>query len=122
MYAVSFPYFRARGRKSLKNRKTFEIIASAGEMSPNMAPARGITSQPSMSAKLMRAEIIPRGRSIWVEDEEDVWVLAEVVRQQDTLLTVRRKKTGDELEIDLVRAISWGERVGSERDLPYGGV
>lgn len=57
-----------------------------------------------------------------MEDQEDVWVLAEVLRQQDTLLTVRRKKTGDELEIDMVRAISWGERFDSERDLPYAGV
>lgn len=73
-------------------------------MPPNMAPARGITSQPSMSARLMRVDTIPAGSAIWAEDDESVWVLAEVIRQENTLLTVRDKKTGDELEIDLVRA------------------
>lgn len=44
-----------------------------------------------------------RGSMIWVDDLEEVWVLAEVVNQRNTLLTVRRKKTREVLEIDLVR-------------------
>lgn len=72
-------------------------------MPPNIAPARGITSQPSVSMNLMRADTIPAGSAIWAESDDDVWVLAEVVRQENTLLTVRRKTTGEEMEIDLVR-------------------
>lgn len=52
---------------------------------------------------LMTADTIPAGSAIWAESDEDVWVLAEVVRQENTLLTVRQKTTGEELEIDLVR-------------------
>lgn len=73
-------------------------------MSPNMEPpVRGITSQPSMSMQLMRADTIPPGSHVWVEDKEMVWVLVEVVRQENTILTVREKDTRQEQEIDLVR-------------------
>ncbi len=56
-----------------------------------------------VSGSLLTAETIPVGSQIWVDDEEQVWMLAEVVRQENTSLTVRRKATGEELEIDLVR-------------------
>lgn len=72
-------------------------------MPPHSVPARGIISQPSISATLMRVEAIARGSKIWVEDDEQVWLLAEVVRQDNTILTVREKRTGLEKEIDLVR-------------------
>lgn len=72
-------------------------------MAATMVPSRGITSQPSMSMNRMRAETIPSGSGIWVEDEERVWMLAEVVQQDNTLLTIRRKRTGEVMEIDLVR-------------------
>lgn len=75
-------------------------------MPPQGVPARGIVSQPSVSMNLIRADTIPVGSEIWAEDEadggEEVWMLAQVVRQENTLLTVRKKKTGEELEIDLV--------------------
>ena len=54
---------------------------------------------------LARTGSIPIGSRIWAEDEEQVWILAEVVRQESTRLTVRNKKTGEELLIDLVRVI-----------------
>lgn len=57
-----------------------------------------------MSGSLLQAETIPVGNEIWVDDDDQVWMLAEVVRQENTSLTVRRKATGEELEIDLVRA------------------
>lgn len=75
-------------------------------MAPEGAPQRGIVSQPSVSMKLLRALPIETGSEIWAEDEadggEEVWMLAQVLRQDNTLLTVRNKKTGEELEIDLV--------------------
>lgn len=78
-------------------------------MPPHNVPARGITSQPSVSMSLLRADTIAAGSEIWAEDEgdggEDVWMLAEVVRQENTLLTVRKKETGEELEIDLVGSV-----------------
>lgn len=52
---------------------------------------------------LMRADTIPQGEEIWVEDGEEVWALASVLRQENTQLKVRRKNTGEEDEIDLVR-------------------
>lgn len=54
---------------------------------------------------LARAGTVPIGSGIWAEDEEQVWTLAEVIRQESTRLTVRSKKTGEELQIDLVRVI-----------------
>lgn len=56
-----------------------------------------------MSINRIRADTIPAGSTIWTEDDEDVWMMAEVVRQENTLLTVKRKRTGEEVEIDLVR-------------------
>ncbi|CBJ30507.1 conserved unknown protein [Ectocarpus siliculosus] len=48
---------------------------------------------------------MPSGTEIWAEDEADggdeVWMLAEVLRQDNTMLTVRKKRTGEELAIDL---------------------
>lgn len=66
---------------------------------------------------LIQADSIPTGSEIWVEDEadggEEVWMLATVVEQKNTLLTVRKKKTGEDLEIDLVS--SWaGQPPGVE--------
>lgn len=63
-------------------------------MPPSAAPVSG---------SLLTAETIPVGSEIWVDDEEQVWMLAEVIRQENTSLTVRRKGTGEEVEIDLVR-------------------
>lgn len=73
------------------------------EMPPNInAPARGIVSQPSMSASLIIAETRPVGSMIWMEDGQQIWALAKVVSQANTILNVRRE-TGKEAEIDLVR-------------------
>ncbi|CAM9166452.1 unnamed protein product [Ascophyllum nodosum] len=60
----------------------------------------GMKSQ-SSSMNLMRADTIPRGEDIWIEDDELVWALATVLRQENTQLMVRRKRTGEEDEIDL---------------------
>ncbi|CAM9932796.1 unnamed protein product [Scytosiphon promiscuus] len=70
-------------------------------MPPQSVPARGITSQPSVSMNLLRADTIAAGTEIWTEDEDEVWMLAEVLRQENTRLSVRRKSTGEELQIDL---------------------
>lgn len=52
----------------------------------------------------MRAETYPVGSEIWTNDEGEMWVLAEVISQENTILTVRRKSiSGERLEIDLVR-------------------
>lgn len=52
-----------------------------------------------------RAGTVPIGSGIWAEDEAQVWILAEVVRQESTRLTVRNKNTGEERQIDLVRVV-----------------
>lgn len=54
---------------------------------------------------LARVGTVPIGSGVWAEDEEQVWILAEVMRQESTRLTVRSKETGAELQIDLVRVI-----------------
>lgn len=50
----------------------------------------------------MRAMKRPRGSEIWVEDDAQVWALAEVVSQDNTLLTVRRTGSAEMESIDLV--------------------
>lgn len=62
---------------------------------------RGLVSQPSMSAQLMRAEIRPAGSKIWMEAERQVWALVEVVSQDNTILKIKRPD-GKPDEIDLV--------------------
>lgn len=83
-----------------------QVCYTTNAKMPDVAPKRGIVSQPSVSMKLLRAQTIEAGSEIWAEDEsdggEEVWMLAQVLRQDNTLLTVRKKKTGEELEIDLV--------------------
>lgn len=80
--------------------------AKHDKMSPKMeVPVRGITSQPSVSMQLMRADTVPRGSHVWVEDDKLVWVLAEVVRQENTILTVREMSSGRQRDVDLVRVL-----------------
>lgn len=77
-------------------------------MPPSMnTPARGIVSQPSMSASLMIADARPVGSMIWTEHGQKIWVLAKVVSQANTMLIVRRE-TGEQAEIDLVRQLEKG--------------
>lgn len=61
-----------------------------------------LTSQKSISTRVMRASKRPEGSEVWIEDEELVWVLAEVVSQQNTMLSVRLKSSGETKELDLV--------------------
>lgn len=56
----------------------------------------------SLSTHVFREETHPVGSEIWTSDEGDIWVLAEVISQDNTILVVRRKSTGEKLEIDLV--------------------
>lgn len=73
-------------------------------MPPNKsAPPRGLALQRSVSARIMQADQLPAGEEIWVEDAKEVWVLAGLVSQHNTILKVRRKDTGALLDIDLVR-------------------
>jgi len=69
-----------------------------------------------VSGSLLTAETIPVGSEIWVDDEEQVWMLADVIRQENTSLTVRRKATGEELEIDLVRTFMRGNFPAAAED------
>lgn len=69
-------------------------------------PPPTLSRHASVSMNLIRADTFPVGSEIWTEDEADdgegVWMLAQVVRQQNTLVTIRKKSSGEELEIDLV--------------------
>lgn len=72
-------------------------------MPPNItsaAPARGITA--SMSTRAFSAKKRSEGSLVWTENPDSVWVLVEVVAQDNTLLRVLNKKTGGIEEIDLV--------------------
>lgn len=42
------------------------------------------------------------GEEIWVEDPKKVWALASLVSQHNTILKVKRKDTGELVDIDLV--------------------
>lgn len=42
------------------------------------------------------------GEEIWVEDPKKVWALASLVSQHNTILKVKRKDTGEMVDIDLV--------------------
>lgn len=42
------------------------------------------------------------GEEIWVEDPKKVWALASLVSQHNTILKVKRRDTGDTVDIDLV--------------------
>lgn len=65
------------------------------------APMRGLVSQPSISAQLMRAEIRAASSKIWMEDARKVWALVEVVSQDNTIVTIKHPD-GQRDEIDLV--------------------
>lgn len=71
-------------------------------MPPHMPPARGLALQRSISARVMVADQLPQDKDMWVENEAEVWVLTDLISQQNTQLKVRRKNTGEVLEIDLV--------------------
>lgn len=43
------------------------------------------------------------GEQIWVEDSKLVWALAKLVSQHNTILKVKRKDTGEPVDVDLVR-------------------
>ncbi|CAM9467577.1 unnamed protein product, partial [Ectocarpus fasciculatus] len=60
---------------------------------PTMALSR------SLSTQVMRARCFTG--DTWVDDDVEVWILAEVVHQDNTLLTVRRKSNGEDIEVDL---------------------
>lgn len=68
-----------------------------------------------MSMNLIRADTIPAGSEVWAENDEHVWMLAEVVRQENTLVTVRQKSTGQEVEIDLVRYLFYTQRFSATK-------
>eukprot|EP00752_Nemacystus_decipiens_P009380 g8383.t1 len=70
-------------------------------MPPNSMPRRGIGMQRSVSSRLMDAERITTGEEIWVEDPKKVWALASLVSQRNTILKVKRKDTGEMVDIDL---------------------
>eukprot|EP00752_Nemacystus_decipiens_P008749 g7810.t1 len=57
--------------------------------------------QGSSSTHLVKAATYPVGSSIWTNDEGDIWVLAEVTSQENTILTARLRSTGEALKIDL---------------------
>lgn len=67
----------------------------------NTAPPRGIVS--AMSKKAFRADKRAEGALVWTGDADKVWLLVEVLSQDNTLLRVRNKATGETQEIDLVR-------------------
>lgn len=73
-------------------------------MPPHVPPGlpRGPSLQRSISSRIMHADDMPTGEEIWIEDEKEVWVLASLVEQENTMLKVRRKDTGGLVEIDLV--------------------
>lgn len=56
----------------------------------------------SLSTHLVLANKYEVGSDVWMDDEARVWVQAEVLKQDNTLLTLRRKDTGETVEIDLV--------------------
>lgn len=68
-----------------------------------MPPPRSLALQRSVSSRLMSADQMRSGEEVWVEDQSEVWVLTDLLHQQNTLLRVRRKDTGLQMEVDMVR-------------------
>ncbi|CAM9665996.1 unnamed protein product [Ascophyllum nodosum] len=64
-------------------------------------PPRGLALQRSVSSRIMHAERMPISEEIWVEDDKQVWALTSLVEQENTLLKVRRRDTGEVVKIDL---------------------
>lgn len=69
---------------------------------PASPSLRGLRMHRSVSSRLIQVERIPAGEELWIEDKLEVWVLSTLVEQSNTILKVRRKDTGELLEIDLV--------------------
>lgn len=65
-------------------------------------PSRRVMVQRSLSTRVMRAVKLAEKSEVWIEDDELVWVLVEVVSQDNTFLTVRHKSSGVTMEIDMV--------------------
>lgn len=91
---------RAGGGAS--SQASLELAAGTRPDFFEMARSRRGVSR-SLSTHLVRADTYPVGSEIWTNDEGEIWVLAEVISQENTILTVRWKSTGKRLEIDLVR-------------------
>ena len=62
----------------------------------------GQHAERSLSTLLVRADTYRAGSEVWMDDEAHVWVQAEVLKQENTLLTLRRKDSGETVEIDVV--------------------
>lgn len=58
-----------------------------------------------MSSLVMHAEKMNSGSLVWKEHSQKVWVLVEVLSQENTMLRVRHKATREEEEVDLVRHV-----------------
>ncbi|CAM9355556.1 unnamed protein product [Discosporangium mesarthrocarpum] len=56
---------------------------------------------PTASSRLMKAEKFQTGMKVWTDDEEEVWISVEVVKQESTVVTVKNRSTGEVLDIDL---------------------
>lgn len=65
-------------------------------------PTRSVALRRSVSSQLLRAEQLPVGGEIWIENEVTVWALAVLDEQDNTMLKVRRRDTGKMVEVDLV--------------------
>lgn len=61
--------------------------------------------QRPVSARLLQFEKLVPEEELWVEDENETWVLAVLVEQQNTILKVQRKDTGEVLQVDLVSCV-----------------
>ena len=71
-------------------------------MAPSHTRTPSYTEEPVASQRLIRADKIPKGRVIWIEDDDEVWQEAEVIEQNNTLLTCKHRGNGSTVEVDLV--------------------
>jgi len=57
------------------------------------------TRTPSML--LMTSHEVGCGSEVWVEDHNTIWTKAEIIKENNSILTIRKLNTGEEFTIDL---------------------
>lgn len=62
---------------------------------------KSLKDERTLSQRFIRAPIFDTSQFVWIEEEEKVWVLCTILKQDNTILRVQDVDTGNVYQIDI---------------------
>lgn len=84
-----------------QSRNSVRFITESIDLRKSIRQQSTNLNRRTLSQRFTRSQNLDKKKHIWIEDSNDIWVLASIIHQDNTMLAVENLKTSEKFIVDL---------------------